>query len=349
MSAAPNSGTWGWDPRMYLMNRPEFSFPRLGLEHVGIYIPTNAPPGTVSIGRGIVVEVGISPRGQLDTAGHPMPAIYLPRDDDGTGSTGIDSDTMSDGDRSNIEELLRENARPGDEALGVYQSFDGRSHVGVGRVFTSTQDTGQAVRFDKVYRKLSATIEPSTLGKTHGHGWDPELHYMDRPVSISGLDPVIDGLERPKRLPDYRYADRHLVYDDADFPVIGSEAWGAYLAPDGRWYIGRCRVMTTGRRNSSRGYVLVEPIPGRLEEDYGFFHPVTMEHMPVFRPPVTTSMRWPWRSYFTQGLCLLHCCGHLPWSFTLWHQPGRLLRRLCLAPRVVRVLTLGHLALCNLL
>ncbi|KAL2794792.1 hypothetical protein BJX66DRAFT_337582 [Aspergillus keveii] len=165
---------------------------------------------------------------------------------------------MSDGDRSKLEELVRENSKPGDEALGVYQSFDGRSHVGVGRVFTSTRDTGKAVRFDEVYRKLFVNVEP-TLGKTHGYGWDPELHYMGRPVSISGLDPVIDGLERPKRLPDYGHADRHLVYEDADFPAIGSEAWGAYLAPDGRWYIGQGRVMATGRRrNSSRGYVLAD-------------------------------------------------------------------------------------------
>ncbi|KAL2794791.1 hypothetical protein BJX66DRAFT_337581 [Aspergillus keveii] len=43
-----------------------------------------------------------------------------------------------------------------------------------------------------------------------------------------------------------------------------------------------------------------------------------MEHMPVFRPPVTTSMRWPWRSYFTQGLSELvraswQASPGLPW------------------------------------
>jgi hypothetical protein len=42
-----------------------------------------------------------------------MPTIYLPRDDDGTGTTGIDSDTMSDGDRSKLEELVRETPSQG--------------------------------------------------------------------------------------------------------------------------------------------------------------------------------------------------------------------------------------------
>ncbi|KAJ0425159.1 hypothetical protein BJY00DRAFT_308486 [Aspergillus carlsbadensis] len=315
---------------MHMMNRPELSFPKPGQEHVGIYIPAHAPPGTFFIGRGIIVEAGINPQGGpyiwvepaprdsqypsasspdfRDPAGNPMPAMYLPRDPDAVPSTEIDLDTMRNGSDADgqltLEELLRKNVKPGDEALGVFQSFDGRGHIGVGRVLTGTGDTGQAVRVGDVYEKLSAN-----------------------PVSISGLDPPNDIPGGPQRPDHGRFLDWHLRDDADQFPEIGSEAWGAYLAPDGRWYVGYGLVIALGRRrNASRGYVLAVPLQGTPwlgGDDCRFFHPVTGEYMPAFEPPVTASMRWPWRGYFTQELHrIAPASRHVPWLPFFWPLPA---------------------------
>jgi hypothetical protein len=202
-----------------------------------------------------------------------------------------------DGDRLKLEEFLREDdVKPGDEAtLGIYRSFDGCRRIGVGRVISTD--------VDGVDRKLVANVEP-ILGKLHQYGWDPELHYMDQPVSILGLDPMNDSPEKKLKIPDYkRCSHSHLVSDDNYFPPLGSEGWGAYIAPDGRWYVGVGRVVATGRRrNRFQGYVLVVPICGKRGGDYDFFHPVTGEYMPAFAPPITASMRWPWRTFFARGL-----------------------------------------------
>ncbi|CEN59345.1 hypothetical protein ASPCAL01797 [Aspergillus calidoustus] len=336
MSAAPNSRTRGRDPRTQLRNywnSLAFHYPKPGRVHAGIYIPANAPPGTFFIGRGIVVETGITPQGRFyvwvepvvrkprdrrkkplglstaefwDPAGYRMPDMYLPRDIVNLKrSAGTDSDAMlcrrPDGDRPKLEEFPREDVKPGDEALGVYGYFDGRRRIGVGRVI-NTEGEGVPVRVDGVDRKLVANVEP-ILGQMHRYGWDPELHYMDQPVSIAGLDPINDSREKPK-MPDYkRCSHSHLVSNDDYFPPLGSEGWGAFAAPDGRWYVGVGRVIATGRRRDScHGYVLVVPISGKTGGDYDFFHPVTGEYMPTFVPPITPSMRWPWRTFFARGL-----------------------------------------------
>ncbi|KAL3444095.1 hypothetical protein BJX65DRAFT_311235 [Aspergillus insuetus] len=310
---------------------PCLESPKPGRVHAGIYIPANAPPGTFFIGRGTVIETGITPQGGFyvwvepaarnprnprkpgwssapefwDLAGYRMPDMYLPRDKSVKRSTGTDSGAMCkgqrrpDGDRRKLEEFLREDdVKPGDEtALGLSRYFDGRRRIRVRRV-TSTD-------VDDVDRKLVANVEP-ILGKLHRYSWYPELHYMDQPVSISGLDPMKDGGREKKKLkmPDYkRCSHSHLVSIDNYFPPLGSEGWGAYIAPDGRWYVGVGRVVATGRRrNSCQGYVLVVPICGKTGGGYDFFHPVTGEYMPTFAPPITSSMKWPWRTYFARGL-----------------------------------------------
>jgi hypothetical protein len=85
-------------------------------------------------------------------------------------------------------------------------------------------------------------------------------------------------------------------------PELGTEARGAYLAPDGQWYWGRGKVIAVGISDHEREYTLVEPIPGKQGGEYDFFHPVTKEYMPKFASLPTPAQVYPWRGHFKRPL-----------------------------------------------
>ncbi|KAL4780812.1 hypothetical protein BJX76DRAFT_360527 [Aspergillus varians] len=71
-------------------------------------------------------------------------------------------------------------------------------------------------------------------------------------------------------------------------PKLGTEDFGAYMAPNGQWYTGVGKVVKFGVNTITNVYTFVEPIPGKQGGKYDFFHPTTRDWMPDDQlPPMT--------------------------------------------------------------
>ncbi|KAL2828307.1 hypothetical protein BJY01DRAFT_255432 [Aspergillus pseudoustus] len=306
MSTEPNSGGGrGSSPQGHhhlarRSNNGDSKPPRPGTQSTGIYIPPYAPPGTFFLGRGTVIETGLSPTGGFyvwvvpavrkrggaaaagggraggaatdydfwDIHGEKMPANQKGSDDD-------DDEGEKDGpEKSHC-------AKVGDEALDRYCCFTNNRYVGVSRVVRKAcrllgeDDPPEEQEQSYQEWKVSFPVVDPVPGKPTD-GFSPfvdevstlEIHYMDRPsfapeVGVVGADSSTGGhiVARPGRpgvLNGYReLSSRHLLFHTQAFPSFGSEAWGAHLAPDGRWYIGVGTVIATGQRSPLWGYVLI--------------------------------------------------------------------------------------------
>ncbi|KAL3441378.1 hypothetical protein BJX65DRAFT_313899 [Aspergillus insuetus] len=144
-----------------------------------------------------------------------------------------------------------------------------------------------------------------------------EIHYMDLPhwVKPDGKPDDKNKQDAARQKPprsaapkDSKMTDMFAYgnYQETILPELGSRDYGAYFAPDGKWYFGFGRVVGIGMRYSDWGYTLVEPLPGKESHGHEFFHPMTGESMPRFPKGVTAAMRWPWRAHFTRTLSELN-------------------------------------------
>ncbi|CEN60369.1 hypothetical protein ASPCAL02810 [Aspergillus calidoustus] len=215
-------------------------------------------------------------------------------------------------------------AKLGDEARGYYWCFTHRRYEGVGRV---SRVVGVCDRFvDPIPGKVGGVMNRFYYDQDdrffEARESVYEVHYMDLPrwvktdaTTTAGKPDEKNNHDAARQEPPRSAASKNSLmaymfaegnYRETILPELGSRDYGAYLAPDGKWYFGFGKVVAIGMRYSDWGYTLVEPIGGKEGHDHEFFHPISGEPMPRFSVDVTTAMRWPWRAHFTRTLSELN-------------------------------------------
>ncbi|KAJ0415823.1 hypothetical protein BJY00DRAFT_317520 [Aspergillus carlsbadensis] len=305
--------------------------PQPGGYHRGIYIPPNGPPGTFYIGYGKVVETGLNSQGGVyvwvippwwgeykyselydftnpnkkECAGlerYHRPKIPLDRDMPDELMFGFLSWPSAE-PKPDTRELERSEERVslGDEAFGYHMSYREQHYEGVGRVVHDKNAGSYRQPRDGLYVVPIADRQGKGVYRFFHAFTRSEIPYMDLPSAVK-LTPA--QRKRWRRTIRSRKPGRSPGFENdrcarpAPFPELGTEARGAYLAPDGQWYRGRGKAVAFGLSDLGTHYILVEPIPGKEGGEYDFFHPATKEFMPKFPEFPTAAEVYPWREHF---------------------------------------------------
>ncbi|OJJ58575.1 hypothetical protein ASPSYDRAFT_89315 [Aspergillus sydowii CBS 593.65] len=158
----------------------------------------------------------------------------------------------------------------GRKTPGLYVTANRMNYVGVGR----------ALKPKMLGKEAKSSLVMPIPGKTDGlyQFFDRErgnnIPFWDMPRAPYPRWESGKAINREKW---------HAWFDNrphaAMMPRLDDEHLGAYIAPDGHWYIGKGKVVATGLNQERRGFVYVEPQPGN---EHNFVHPFTEEPMADF-------------------------------------------------------------------
>ncbi|KAL4905220.1 hypothetical protein BDW74DRAFT_178223 [Aspergillus multicolor] len=291
--------------RMKALAKPRATQPELKQLRPGFYY---APNGERYYGEGEVVENGTTHDGGVYIRVEPPYRYYDPDGKDAffdpyTGENMAEQllPEWFFGDKGGSmgtasqppppRPVPNRDVKTGDEAPGWYWTATKVKHYGNGRVVKMHRE------FDEsgAVKKQSCYVEPIPGQRFLDVPGRKDLPEQDRPRvpytpprSSANTDLDVDADVDKRQKGTGLWFGGLQAPTHRGTPRLGGEEPGAYLAPDGQWYVGVGKVIAVGlngnrhRTIGGHRFVYVEPIPGKSGGDYDFFHPITLEWMASF-------------------------------------------------------------------
>ncbi|KAL3470771.1 hypothetical protein BJX99DRAFT_263956 [Aspergillus californicus] len=270
--------------------------PKIDGSYVGWY---HAPNGERYFGVGTVSELGLTHGGDIYV--RVLPDVHKPEDKDlRFFDPSTDKDMPGEQYPENrrhvvrrdqearynahvdqLREKVQTGLNPGDVAFGSYDAVTRITYMGTGRVVMA--DIGQNGQAEGYF------VEPISGGSQFWELYSdanmasaamPRAPYTGSKETQANENP-----ERPRRekISGDWYGRLPYPPDVEHQPCLDDECVGAYIAPDGQWYVGKGKVIALGITweipDVKVLHIYVEPIPGKSGGDYDFCHPVTREWM----------------------------------------------------------------------